>query len=99
ATTWSEISVGCEACHGPGSRHLEWAASADGRQRYADLDAASMGLLVALDERKGVAWRVDPATGKPQRSIPRTSQREISVCAQCHSRRAQIAEGYTAGKP
>jgi len=24
-TTWSEIMVGCEACHGPASRHLAWA--------------------------------------------------------------------------
>ncbi len=25
ATTWSEIDVSCEACHGPSSRHVEWA--------------------------------------------------------------------------
>ncbi len=24
-TTWSEIDVSCEACHGPGSRHMAWA--------------------------------------------------------------------------
>lgn len=24
-TTWSEINVSCEACHGPASRHVQWA--------------------------------------------------------------------------
>jgi tetratricopeptide (TPR) repeat protein len=24
-TTWSEIDVSCEACHGPGSHHVDWA--------------------------------------------------------------------------
>jgi hypothetical protein len=26
-TRWAEINVGCEACHGPGARHLAWAKS------------------------------------------------------------------------
>ncbi|MBK8105049.1 MAG: hypothetical protein IPK42_05540 [Betaproteobacteria bacterium] len=25
ATTWTDIDVNCEACHGPGSNHLAWA--------------------------------------------------------------------------
>ncbi|PWR00983.1 hypothetical protein DKT77_19615 [Meridianimarinicoccus roseus] len=29
ASTQAEIGVGCEACHGPGSAHLEWAVTRD----------------------------------------------------------------------
>jgi tetratricopeptide (TPR) repeat protein len=28
-TTWSEIDVSCEACHGPASRHVKWAELPD----------------------------------------------------------------------
>ena len=28
-TTWSEIDVSCEACHGPGSKHVKWAELPD----------------------------------------------------------------------
>jgi tetratricopeptide (TPR) repeat protein len=92
ATTWSDVNVSCEACHGPGSKHLDWASS--GRKD----DVSDKGLAVMLDERKGVTWTHDMATGNATRSSIRSSGREIEVCAQCHSRRSQLAEGYHAGR-
>ena len=60
ATQFAEISVGCEACHGPGSNHVE-----------------------------------EPTQG----TVGLTNQtQQMNVCAQCHSRRSQLAEGFDAGK-
>jgi len=40
-TTWSEIDVSCEACHGPGSRHSDWADLPPmARPQVADYDLA-----------------------------------------------------------
>jgi hypothetical protein len=93
-TSWAEIDVSCEACHGPGSRHLRWARE---RTSVGGSEPRDFGLTVALDERRDVTWAVDAKSGNAARSRPRETEREIAVCAQCHSRRAQIADGYQAG--
>ena len=91
ASRWAEINVGCEACHGPGSSHLAWAG---GEKNIAD-----KGLTLLLDERRGVSWRRSLEQLTAQRDAPLQEKKEQQVCAQCHSRRSQIAEGYQAGKP
>jgi tetratricopeptide (TPR) repeat protein/cytochrome c553 len=94
-TTWTDIDVGCEACHGPGSNHVAW-ANAKPEARTAD---ASKGLTVSLDERSGVTWSIDAASGSAARSKPRASNREIETCARCHARRGQFTDAWTPGQP
>jgi tetratricopeptide (TPR) repeat protein len=94
-TTWSEIDVACEACHGPASRHVAWAERRPGFER---IDAKkTKGLAVLLDERRGVEWAIDPQSGNIRRNATRRSDKEVQVCASCHARRAQLFGDYRHG--
>lgn len=93
-TSWSEINVACEACHGPGSNHAAWAKKAGDWQRVP-----GKGLAVALDERHGAAWVRKEGRDTAERSKPRDTQREIETCARCHARRGQLTDNYVPGRP
>jgi predicted CXXCH cytochrome family protein len=65
-TTFKEEDVACEACHGPGSRHVD----------AARFGQPVDGSLADISNQQG----------------------QINVCAQCHSRRAQLKDGFRPGR-
>ncbi|WP_410052252.1 tetratricopeptide repeat protein [Bradyrhizobium sp. SZCCHNRI30512] len=99
ATTWAEISVGCETCHGQGSAHAAWARDKQRWWPFGKHEDPSKGLLVRFDERRGVSWPIDPRSGNATRSAaPAALRKEIETCGLCHARRAGFSEDWAPGQ-
>jgi len=97
ATSWAEVDVACEACHGPGAAHVAQAEAA--AQGDAVAWDGQKGLVVDLADRDGAVWVQDPETGLPHREPPRDDHAQLNACARCHSRRGQLHAPYTPDAP
>jgi len=99
ATSWAEISVGCETCHGQGSNHAAWARDRKSWWPFGRREDPNKGLLVAFDERRDVSWPIDPNSGTSRRSrAPAALRKEVETCGLCHARRAGFNEDWVPGR-
>src|SRR5208282_4768955 len=98
-TTWAEISVGCETCHGQGSRHVSWVRDQQSWWPFGKHEDKSEALAVRFDERGDITWRIDPKTGNSQRNFtPPILRKEVETCGLCHARRAELSEDWVPGQ-
>jgi tetratricopeptide (TPR) repeat protein len=97
-TSWSELDVSCEACHGPGSEHVAW-GNAVTANVTPPFEHEHMGLVVRLEDPGRGTWTISPETGSGVRLGLPTGTWEMETCARCHSRRGVISEDYRFERP
>jgi predicted CXXCH cytochrome family protein len=84
-STWTEMGIGCEACHGPGSRHVElmdaWEKAPSTKPAY-DNSASNRELGSILQ------------IFSPRSAAPR---QVFDTCAYCHGNKRNLLLGFRAG--
>ncbi len=94
-TTWSEINVSCEACHGGGAKHLELA-------KAKKLTDKNSGFVAPISS--ALNWQFKPGESIASVHIEKNgeenterSNSNINMCGSCHALRTQLTE-KTEGK-
>ncbi|NOT12535.1 MAG: tetratricopeptide repeat protein [Methylococcaceae bacterium] len=94
-TTFNELNVACESCHGPASQHIAWAKGA--KLPYTEAD--DKGLAVHLQSRWRDAWKFPASDAKfAQRDLP-AADTLMNTCWACHVRRSTLSENGLPGAP
>jgi len=84
-STWTEMGIGCEACHGPGKPHVElmeaWEKNPESKPAY-DTSAKNR-------ELSGLLKIFSPRTATPRQTY--------DTCAYCHGNKQNVFLGFRAG--
>ncbi|MDP5132498.1 MAG: hypothetical protein NWQ54_16585 [Paraglaciecola sp.] len=86
-TTYSEINVACESCHGPGQRHIELANA-------KQLDKSNSGFTQSLPTQN--LWSFNPGKTIAE-SHGKPLDTEIDMCGKCHSLRSPLTDESNKG--
>ncbi|MFT4823970.1 MAG: tetratricopeptide (TPR) repeat protein [Halioglobus sp.] len=84
STNFKEIDVSCEACHGPGQKHITLANT----QKLDEM--ANGGFPTALSQRGD--WSFDQHSSIATRNTPLESRAQIDSCGRCHARRGTLGD-------
>jgi predicted CXXCH cytochrome family protein len=93
-TTFNEINVACETCHGPASQHIEWAKHA--QPPYSNDDK---GLAVKLQSHWQEAWKFPNSNALFAHRDQPANDALMDTCWACHARRSTLVEGSLPGLP